>query len=47
MSVKITSGRGLKCFPFSDNVVRAAEIAVLVPCPGIQVLEINGITSLN
>lgn len=36
MSVKITS-RGLKCFPFLDNVVRAAEISMLVPCPGIQV----------
>ena len=34
-------------FSFSDNVVRAAEISVLVACLEKWAWEINVITSLN
>lgn len=46
MSIKIAS-KGLKCFPSSYNVFRAAEISMLVQCLGKQGEEINVITSLN
>lgn len=46
MSIKIVS-KSLKCFPFSYNVFRAAEISVLVQCLEKWSEEINVITSLN